>query len=340
MDIQKPKKALRSLFTKTEPDSNTSTDVYTDKKVLETVDKKIPISKNSAKTEQKKTTATAEPKKTSTIAKASVLLKEKGEIGIQESNHVIGAISNTSIDEDFLPEAPARELTEKTSSEPAPYSFVKIQYNLDLFKSERSNWKEDDYVSFLSRIDQAQTEAFFLKGKLVSEIKERFYLDNKKGWAHFCDETLNMNYTTANQYIRVAQEFDVTSHQRRDFGFEHFKALLPLSKTERNELLLHSPQNLSVKSLRDIVSKKLVSSPLYNLSEKKSLTAKNIVETLHKLKAQLSNLNQISLSQEEKWQLYGAFQNLSEDMTSISNSFLSSSDHPKTPAVLHPQEND
>ncbi|MES2614368.1 MAG: hypothetical protein V4591_03025 [Bdellovibrionota bacterium] len=268
MDSQKPKKALRGLFSKTEESTETA-----------------PI-----KLDIKTDTKAEEVQKVTPLKQVHSVAEEKNQ-----------ALANTT----------------------APYSFVKIQYNLDLFKAERGSWQEQDYISFINKIDQAQTDAFFLKGKLVSEIKGRFYLDNKRGWAIFCDETLNMNYTTANQYIRVSQEFDVTSHQREDFGFEHFKALLPLAKEVRNELLTQTPKNLSVKSLRDLVAKKILGSSPKSTQEKNTLSAKNIVETLQKLKLQLSRLNSITLSQEDKWQLHGAFQNISEEMNLISNSFIS-----------------
>ena len=290
MDSQKPKKALRNLFSRTEP-AHSEIDIKESPVITSNSGPDFPVVATTIETVFP-VVATSEP--------------------------VLPIVTNSP--------AVLDERTDNISETNPTYSFVKIQYNLDLFKAERGTWQEHDYISFINRIDQAQTDAFFLKGRLVSEIKERFYLDNKRGWALFCDETLNMNYTTANQYIRVSQEFDVTSHQRKDFGFEHFKALLPLSKEARNELLTQTPMNLSVKSLREIVSNKLLNSSPTSNPEKNNLTTRNIVDTLQKLKSQLTRLKSLSLSQEEKWQLYGAFQNLSDEMSSISTSFIATSE--------------
>lgn len=348
MDTTKPKKALRSLFLKTEPlpeeiqpsiqfkieernlgqahalqDRNekepASKETKNEKEPAFKVIEPLPETKTNFQEKNSSQNKTLENtyQQNNIIEHSPVLDSEQ--IKTSENNIATGTSQSVSASE-VLQSIGTNEVVDNNS----PYSFVKIQYNLDLFKAERRNWQEPDYVSFINRIDQAQTDAFFLKGKLVAEIKERFYLDNKRGWALFCDETLNMNYTTANQYIRVAQEFDVTSHQRKDFGFEHFKALLPLSKEERNELLTHTPSNLSVKSLRDMVSKKLTSPSLNSQSIKNQASAKQVVDTLQKLKTQLSHLKNTTLSQEEIWQLYGAFQNLADDMTKISNSLISS----------------
>ncbi len=312
MEPQKPKKAFRNLFSKTEPDTDYSP-LKLDNYLIGD-----EIKNNSINLDEVKPSAQE--------LKPPLLVNNKTESTVEDS-----VISKTSLSviEDIPKPKKDYDETNKSISKiekkdnTAPYSFVKIQYNLNHFKEERKIWKENDYIEFINRIDQAQTDAFFLKGKLVSEIKEKFYLNNKKGWILFCDETLNMNYTTANQYIRVSQEFDVTSHQRKDFGFEHFKALLPLSQEARKEIINHTPSNMSVKSLRDVVAKRLLTSSSNMQQENKPVTSRSIVETLQKLKSQLSRLKSVSLSQEEKWQLFGAFQNLSEEMNLLSHNFTS-----------------
>lgn len=328
MNTDKPKKALRNLFSKTEPTIETAelekdSHFYTESKQEEktfspqnnmTTQLESPIIRPFLGAQvQNSLPENSNPRVVPKIEKITSETTEK----IQPKTDPISnpdAVKSVAISND-------NPIAVKSEGNSAPYSFVKIQYNLDVFKAERGGWQEQDYISFINRIDQAQTDAFFLKGRLVTEVKERFYVDNKRGWALFCEETLNMNYTTANQYIRVSQEFDVTSHQKKNFGFEHFKALLPLSKEERSELLEHTPENVSVKSLRDIVAKKLQNASI-NSTNKETLTSKNIVETLQKLKLQLNRLKNITLSQEEKWQLFGAFQNLSDEMKTISNSFI------------------
>lgn len=346
METQKPKKALRSLFSRTEPEvENIAPKIQEknsgNKKIIGASagrkEEKVEVKKSQVnlkkmkELEVKESSENVEEKKINLSAPTSIKLKseeesanvkEKEDSHLSENNIVRIENKNELMKAEEKQTARSEVIVGKEIASNEPYSFVKIQYNIDLFQTERTTWNEADYVSFIHKIDQAQTDAFFLKGKLVSEIKDKFYLENKRGWALFCDETLNINYTTANQYIRVAQEFDVTSHQRRDFGFEHFKALLPLGKSERNEILLHTPQNLSVKSLRDIVSKKLLGSSDTHIVEKRGMSSKGIIQTLQKLKAQLHSIKDLNLSQEEKWQLYGAFQNLSEDMKSISNSFM------------------
>jgi hypothetical protein len=131
-----------------------------------------------------------------------------------------------------------------------------LRQSFDSQAPSRMRWQESDYVQLIKRLDQIQTEAFILKGKLLSESKDKFFATNKSGWAQFCDESLGMNYTTANQYIRVALECDVMSHQYPDLGFEHFKAILPVSPEIRPRLL-GSFQRGSVKALRNLVAEML-----------------------------------------------------------------------------------
>ncbi len=305
MDTQKPKKALRNLFSRTE-----ESDTLKENSTALRIGAEAAPQSEASKIESKHEVSREEPSILATpLQTQSKLTSMENSIAVTSEplpSHQDSSNSSSSL---------------KAVDSATPYSFTKIQYNLNLFKAERTNWNENDYISFINKIDQSQTDAFFLKGRLISEIKERFYFENKKGWSLFCDETLNMNYTTANQYIRVSQEFDVTSHQRKDFGFEHFKALLPLTEKDRNELITQTPKNLSVKNLRELVSKKIVPASKKPLQEKQSLLPKEIISTLQKLKTQLTQLKKLSLNQEEKWQLYGAFKHLSEEMSSLSHSF-------------------
>jgi len=169
-----------------------------------------------------------------------------------------------------------------------------IQYNFEAMKSIREGWQESDYVQFLKRLDTLQTEAFLLRGKLLAEAKMRFFETNKLGWAAFCDTELGMNYTTANQYIRVAAEFDVTSHQRPDFGFEHFKALLPLTQEERT-VLLEQSESWSVKAIRNKVREIVVAkAPLSsNQSAKEtSRRAMRFIRALQSTKTDAADFNE------------------------------------------------
>ena len=266
MDAQKPKKALRGLFSRTEPEQ--------------------PSITNSEPVIQK-----------------------------QELN-LTGSVDNVKkplILEDI--EIKTEPTIEKKD---IAYTVTKIQYNFDRLRQERNKWDKNEYISFLNRIDNAQTEAFFLKGKLIGEIKERFYEGNRVGWKNFCDENLNMNYTTANQYIRVAEEFDASSRQRTDFGFEHFKALLPIPSQERSKILESLPTSVSVKSLRNIVSKTLGKETNQPYSNSSKVSIRNITENLEKIKLQLESLNLNELEQSEKWGLLGAFKNLSDEMSKLS----------------------
>ena len=193
-------------------------------------------------------------------------------------------------------------------------ALLKIQYNFDRLRDERSKWHQGEYLAFIRRLDSAQTEAFLLKGKLLDEVKRRFFEDSKTGWKGFCEDSLRMNYTTANQYIRVAQEFDVTSHHRPDFGFEHFKALLPLAAPQRSEILEALPE-VSVKTLRRIVQEKL-QLPAPRASDSKN-DAKSIVKILQNLKMQIFDCSIDSLNQTQRWQLSAACHNLSNELAGL-----------------------
>ncbi|MEY2989029.1 MAG: hypothetical protein RJB13_2550 [Pseudomonadota bacterium] len=223
------------------------------------------------------------------------------------------------------PATPAMIMSEVEASPDDKQSrILTVHYNFSARRTEREGWLESDYAQFLNRLDIVQTEAFFLKGKLLAEAKERFYETNKVGWAEFCRTQLDMNYTTANQYIRVATEFDVTSHQRTDFGFEHFKALLPLSEEERKELLSTS-ETWSVKSLRThvqdmIIKKQTVSEPTQDkVAQKKSVQFVRLLQNL-KTDIQVNSETFRLLSQTQRWQVSAACQSIAAQLIALSQS--------------------
>lgn len=195
----------------------------------------------------------------------------------------------------------------------------KVQYNFELHKNDRILWEADEYVDFIKRIDAAQTEAFFLKGKLLEEVKRRFFEDNKVGWAQFCENHLLMNYTTTNQYIRVSHEFDVTSHQRPDFGFEHFKALLPLAPSDRTELIESVP-TISVKALRNMVQERLAKAiPQKHDNTSATVQARSLLKLLQQVKNEVLKCDPELLHQEQRWQLSAASRNIAEELSQLSN---------------------
>ena len=221
------------------------------------------------------------------------------------------------------PATPAMIMSEPVmSSDDVQSRILTVHYNFAARRTERDGWIQSDYAQFLKRLDIVQTEAFFLKGKLLAEAKERFFEENKVGWAHFCDAQLEMNYTTANQYIRVATEFDVTSHQRTDFGFEHFKALLPLSTEEREELLSTS-QAWSVKSLRNhvqgvILKKQTAVEPSQDkIAKKKSVQFVRLLQSL-KSDIQVHAESFRLLSQTQRWQVSAACQSIAAQLMALS----------------------
>lgn len=291
MEISKPKKALRGLFTRTEPASE-----------VEATKQEIKVAENHP-------TKTIE--KLELQQEHSAPLIEDTLSGSTKIENKVSTFSSQVVLEKEKPNA----LGQPQSAE---YSITKIQYNFERLKLERNKWDKSEYINFIHRIDNAQTEAFFLKGKLIGEIKERFYEGNKTGWRNFCEENLNMNYTTANQYIRVAEEFDSVTTTRTDFGFEHFKALLPVPSEKRKGILESVPSSVSVKTLRNIISHTLGTNEDKGNSIPNKTNFRQISENLEKMKLQLENLNLDSLEQSEKWSLLGAFQNLTSEMTKIS----------------------
>lgn len=269
MEQHKPKKALRGLFTRTEPEPSE----------IKNADSKIDTTAmTSANTEILDPTVSSAP-----INSLEVIKNE---------HHV--------------------------EKKDLAYTVTKIQYQFDAQKVERNTWNKNEYISFLNRIDNAQTEAFFLKGKMIAEIKDRFYASNKNGWKLFCEEHLNMYYTTANQYIRVSEEFDVTTYRRTDFGFEHFKALLSVPTQERIKIIEQLPSNVSVKSLRNIITGTVLKDTKAPQQHSNKKNIKSITDNFEKIKYQLENLNLNELEQSEKWSLLGAFKFLSEEMEKLS----------------------
>lgn len=229
------------------------------------------------------------------------------------------------------PATPAMIMSDTESvSDSKENKIMTVHYNFGAMRPEREGWVESDYAHFLKRLDLVQTEAFFLKGHLLSEAKERFFETNKTGWAEYCDQQLDMNYTTANQYIRVATEFDVTSHQRMDFGFEHFKALLPLSVEERREFL-NETQSLSVKSLRnkvqELISKKTSDATV--APEKAALKRSNrFVRSLQELKLEIKSNSDsfLTLTQTQRWQVSAACQSIASQLLTLSRALADERD--------------
>lgn len=221
-----------------------------------------------------------------------------------------------------------------TVSNDGELRIMNVQYNFDAMKTVRESWLEQDYATFLKRLDQLQTEAFILRGKLLSEAKLRFFETNKQGWIEFCDATLGMNYTTANQYIRVASEFDVTSHHRRDFGFEHFKAMLPLSIEERI-VFIEGGESWSVKSIRNKVKEILKSKPhdsSAHASKESHRQSLRFIRSLQTLKSEMAVHSESfkSLSETQRWQISAACQNIAAHLNHLARTL---NDAP----VLEPQ---
>jgi hypothetical protein len=198
-------------------------------------------------------------------------------------------------------------------------------------KRQRNNWNERDYLGILNKIDRAQTEAFLLKGKLLFELKERFET-NQTGWKSFCADDLGMNYTTANQYIRVATEFSHFAKTNQSFGFEHFKALLPLP-TESREEIISQNAGASVKKIRDIVKIRVENASFLEKQQPapSSPSFVKLLNSLKGLKATLAlhtntsptlnvdaaALNFATLPQDSKWQLMAACQDVSDELANL-----------------------
>ncbi|NBO37075.1 hypothetical protein EBU99_00660 [bacterium] len=210
---------------------------------------------------------------------------------------------------------------ENPTSPIADDRIMTLQYNFEAMRSMRDAWAEADYARFLKRLDAVQTEAFLLRGKLLSEAKTRFFETNKIGWAEFCEMRLGMNYTTANQYIRVASEFDVTSHQRPDFGFEHFKALLPLPVEER-AALIETIDSISVKSLRQMVKMHLISktpSPVEVTPRETLRHSSRLIKMLQQVKGEIAAHGGSfqALNQNQRWQMSAACQNIAAHLNQL-----------------------
>ena len=183
--------------------------------------------------------------------------------------------------------------------------------------ANREGWTEQSYLQLIKKIDRAQTEAFLMKGKLLDEVKSRFFLESKTGWKQFCEDKLEMNYTTANQYIRVAVEFEQIASSRPEYGFEHFKALLPLRPDQREEILVKA-ESLSVKRLRQLASEFINAEIPPQTKNVEMNEAKNLVRNLELLKEQLYKMSAMgTLPQLQKWQLAAACSNLSDELQRI-----------------------
>lgn len=354
MNQQKPKKALRGLFTRTEPvvrreeadDSDVAPAVEaTPVVVAAPAVEAAPVFEAVPAVEAEAVPVAEEPA-FATLEAAEAEAVPAGSVAIEVTNTLDSFITSPASDA-ATPFAEALDvaspppiptvLVESASGQgagsvtagcdvtsihaPAPISPVDalagVVNGFNASVLDRSAWAEDQYLTFIRRIDQAQTEAFLLKGKLLEEVKRRFFVDNKQGWKRFCDDRLDMNYTTANQYIRVAEEFDSLARERPDFGFEHFKALLPLPADQRTEILARS-EALSVKTIRRLVQEKMA--PTLTVEQAQtSQEARSLVRNLEQLKEQLLGGNYSVLPQLTRWQLAAACQNLSEELHSLAS---------------------
>lgn len=198
---------------------------------------------------------------------------------------------------------------------------LNISHLRDTFESQvanRSDWIATDYSELILRLDRLQTEAFILKGKLLSEAKRKFFETSKQGWADFCGVNLGMNYTTANQYIRVALEFDVTSHQFPQLGFEHFKALLPVPPAERIDVL-KSFEGKSVKALRNVVQSHVQKKEGQRPPERSLQNARQMLKVLQNVHTIMSTMDTTALSQQLRWQLSAACSQVASQLLQFSN---------------------
>jgi hypothetical protein len=215
-------------------------------------------------------------------------------------------------------------------TEPATFDIHGLNQSFAKSFDTRQRWEQTDYVRLLRQIEVKQTEAFFLKGKLLDEIKSRFFESNKMGWVEFCESMLGLNYTTANQYIRVAKEFDVMSHQRNDLSFEHYKALLPLTPGMRREIL-ESVKEISVKELKFQVLQRLQLTQKAPVVQSKDSAKKseNLLKEIYTMTQKLAEFSFDSSPSNLKWQLIGALEQLST-LAHQSNLLLKSNQRAET----------
>ncbi len=227
------------------------------------------------------------------------------------------ALSVKPIRDEVSPEKPQQNLGSSQSS----LNISQLRKTFDSQSPNRTSWTEGDYSQLIHKLDRLQTEAFILKGKLLDEAKKKFFESSRQGWAEFCDQKLGMNYTTANQYIRVALEFDVTSHQFPQLGFEHFKALLPVPSNDR-KAVLESFDGGSVQSLRRLVQEQSKHSPSRGASQNndRSLqSARQMLKALQNIHSLMATLNTDALSQQLRWQLSAACSQIASQLLQFSN---------------------
>lgn len=295
--MSKPKKPFRSLFASTE----------TPKKNISNSNEKVQASL---------------PKPARRVIEEQAIIEEQAkveEIEIFEEKEITQKNEVQEQLEAVIVTHPATTL--EVSNEER---ILQIQYNFDSMRPAREAWQEQDYAQFLKRLDAIQTEAFLLKGKLLSEMKVRFFETNKVGWAEFCEQALHMNYTTANQYIRVATEFDVTSHQMPDFGFEHFKALLPLPVEDRIQFL-QPGQSLSVKVIRTRVkeilsARNLITPSSQQIPSNAQRQSVRLIRMLEQIKSEVLAHGESfeTLAQTQRWQISAACQNIAAHLNQLS----------------------
>jgi hypothetical protein len=289
------KKAPRSLFARTDRTAHPSESPKKDEA--------------KAKTAPQKDAALSQPKSIGAQARASAKDSERKSQTPQVRATPVVAKSD------------AQQLTVPPTQQQRQTLALNVSHLRDSFESQSANrvdWKESDYSELILKLDRLQTEAFILKGKLLSEAKRRFFESNKQGWAEFCGDRLGMNYTTANQYIRVATEFDVTSHQYPHLSFEHFKALLPVAPTERLDLL-SSFQGASVKALRNAVQSHVQKAEGPRPTDRSLQNARQMLKVLQSVHSIMSTIDTSALSQQLRWQLSAACSQVASQLLQFSN---------------------
>ncbi len=368
--MAKPKKALRGLFARTEPTvAEDVTSHRSIKKALgiretpvveasdEDVTSHLPVVEESLLTEavsaepeitvENSVTAPASLEPSDELVSEAVSIESMDalvqEVPASDATTIEASCAETVVEVavevamEVAVAMPAQQVsTPEVHNANVAAAVANIQYNFNLSREDREAWAEKEYIECIRRIDVAQAEAFFLKGKLLGEVKDRFYQENKTGWKGFAEGSLGMNYTTVNQYIRVATEFDVASHRRPDFGFEHYKALLPLNADDRTRLLDELPQ-VSVKELRNIVQRKLLEDGVPVQRSQRTLRGKELIELLISLQTKIFDCTPEAMDQKERWQLTAACRDLAEDLNAVAvhlNGFGKRSSETTTEASL------
>lgn len=348
--LKKPKKALRGLISRTEPDPERETRPASKAPpVKATAVKAAPIKAPAAKVPPAKPKlerpgASARPEHPTVLSAEAAFIPAPapapaGAEGLHmEETEPEAQVEATPAYQGIPPEhetpvlealadVPAAENLApmpRAARAEMPATLLDVRNAFVSTAADRAAWNEGQYTEMIRRIDAAQTDAFLLKGKLLAEMKRRFYEDSSTGWKQFCESSLHLNYTTANQYIRVATEFDVTSHQHPDFGFEHYKALLPLAPEDRRRVLeeIAGPErSLSVKQLRARVAETLsrgggAPAPAHDPRNR----IRSLLNQLEKLEnALVDRVPAEKLTQQDRWQLSAAAALVAQQLHALSS---------------------